>query len=436
MNEFDIFKSIAENLSDRKSSAALSNYDVLCNNIDYVNKTFRFGLLQLSKVEQAIAEALEKETMLSTEFLDSTKPFFFFRSIIPRLLSNGTNVCQKFLINTMPEDRRNITMETVDKLRRSFIDYNDLVTAARQYIDSLVTDAYQLVLLEPKSLNYHVLVSLNSFNKYATRSIRQGLFNEALENALAEFEKLTFKQWCNSSITKCEHDTFAKKVGFLFQELNISSQVDLNEEIKNLFKFSSEFAHIGFVSTFFTSSYDNEVIFADNKGRPYLPSTENFSELKYQLLETAMKFFYTVYLPSIIHCCKRVFTANSYQDFELNLGSIAEGIKNRIQSRNNQYYFFIVHGLIDSNATIPLKCRCGATRYWEAPHDLGELFCEGCGSVFHLLEVERGSGYIITSAGPAKPIGSDLPDFGNLPIEKQEELLKQCEVINSKSPQT
>jgi hypothetical protein len=52
----------------------------------------------------------------------------------------------------------------------------------------MISDAYQLIILEPKELNYHVLVSLNSFNKYVTKSIRQALFKADIENSLTEFE--------------------------------------------------------------------------------------------------------------------------------------------------------------------------------------------------------------------------------------------------------
>ncbi len=44
MNEIDILKSIAENLSERKSTAALNNYEVLCNNIEYVNDLLFWGV--------------------------------------------------------------------------------------------------------------------------------------------------------------------------------------------------------------------------------------------------------------------------------------------------------------------------------------------------------------------------------------------------------
>jgi hypothetical protein len=426
MNEFDVLKSISENLSERKSSAALNNYEVLCNNVNYVNNLFRRAVASFAEIQSLATETLKDGTSLRDHFKDTTKPLFYFRKIIPRVLSNGISICEKFIINTMPDNRMGITIETVGKLHKGFVDYNNLVTTSRQYIDSLVSDAYQLILLDPKSLNYHVLVSLNSFNKYVTKSIRQGLFNEDVESALAEFEKLPFNQWFNSSITRCSRGTFAQKVDYLFDELNIVGKDEFKDDVKNLFKFSSEFTHIGYVSTLFTSSIDSEVVFGDDIG-PYLLSTENFNELKYQILETAVQFYYMVYLPSVIYCFNKAFDTPVFVKFQSRINSIICEMNSKFKTRNNQYSFFIREGLIGSKKVIDLTCICGATQHWEPPHEKSKLYCNNCGSSFTLIEIEGDPGYVITSDGPIKVIGSSVPDFHDLPIEKRHELLRQCQ---------
>jgi len=431
MNDIDILKILAENLSNRKSNAILSNYEVLCNNIDYVNKTLKFSLLRLEQTQKSIADKMQDDTLVNIDFQDANNPLFYFRTIIPRILLNGSNVCNKLLLLTEADEKIS-KQENLYKCERSFSKYNDLVTGARQYIDSLVADVYQLVLLEPKSLNYHILVSLNSFNKYATKSLRQGLFNEPINDALTEFEKLNFDKWKNSPITKCAHDTFAKKVNYLFQELNITDTNNLKDEIKNLFKFSSEFAHIGFVSTFFTSTYDNEVILTSESGTLlYLPSTENFSELKYRILETAMNFYCIVYLPAIIDCCMKVFQKDTFKSIKEELIFQINDVKARVATRNSKYYFFILNGLIESKQVISLKCRCNAVRLWTPPHEAGNLFCLECGSVFNLIVIDK-DGYIPTDEGPARPVGSSLPDVNELPIAEQEILFEQCNACKVK----
>ncbi|MDP1764294.1 MAG: hypothetical protein Q8L07_10445 [Sediminibacterium sp.] len=432
MTEIDILKSIAENLSERKSTAALNNYEVLCNNIKYVNDLLNWGVNSLRIVQSQVDTAFKNYSLVLADFKDDTKPLFYFRNIVPRILLNDISVLEKFISYTEPDNRQGITVENVGKLQKSFTDYNNLVTSARQYIDSLVADAYQLTLLEAKSTNYQVLVSLNSFNKYATKSIRQGLFNTAIENSLTEFETLNYNQWANSHITRCAHPTFANKVDFLFSNLNLNTETDFKEEIKNLFKFSSEFTHIGYVSTFFTSSNASEVIFIDSIS-PYLPSTENFSELKYEILETATKFYSKIYLPTLLHSFKKSFEPNTYQIFETTLTNLQAKIVEDLKTRNNQYYFFIRQGLMASDNVIDLTCMCGTTNNWQPPNDLTKIYCKNCGSKFNLLEIEGDPGYIMTSSGPAKVIGSSVPDFNDLSPDKKMELMKQWEELMKKN---
>lgn len=181
-------------------------------------------------------------------------------------------------------------------------------------------------------------------------------------------------------------------------------------------------------STFFTSSNASEVIFGDDIS-PYLPSTENFSELKYEILETATKFFARVYLHSIVGSLNKSFEQDTFKIFESLIDEIISKIVTDLKTRNNQYYFFVKQGLFGSQETIDLTCMCGSTNHWKYPHDLTNIYCKKCGSEFRLIEIEGDPGYIITSNGPIKVIGSSVPDFNELPTEKKIELLKQCEEI-------
>lgn len=435
MTDIDILKSIAENLSERKSTAALNNYEVLCNNIKYVNDLLSWGISSLHIIQNQTDTAFKKDVLVSGDLKDNTKPLFYFRNIVPRILLNDISVIEKFITYTQPDNRQGVTVDNVGKLSKSFIDFNNLVTSARQLIDSLVADAYQLILLEPKSTNFQVLTSLNSFNKYATKSIKQGIFNTAIQNSLTEFEALTYNERIRgqeSAITKCDKKTFGEKVDFLFDNLGLTADTDFKEEIKNLFSFSSEFTHIGYVSTFFTSSNNSEVIFTDSIS-PYLPSTENFSELKYEILETATKFYSQIYLPAVLLSLKKAFENNTFIIFESSIKDIILKISENLKTRNNQYYFFIKQGLIGSNEIIDLTCMCGTTNNWKPPHDFTNIYCKSCGSKFNLLEIEGDPGYIITSNGPVKVIGSSVPDFDQLPPDKKLELLKQCEEVIKKN---
>lgn len=431
MNEIDVLKKIASNLTERKSSAALSNYDVLCNNISFLHGLFEKSIVYLEYIVNSLKYILDKKISLTGDFKENEllHPFVL---IIPSLLSNDLEVIKKLSAYTSPDDRRGIKVENVGILHRGFIDYNNLLTATRQLIDSLVTDSYQLYLLDPKEFNYHVLLSLNSFEKYATKSIRQGLFNEELEDALIEFRKLKFDDWKNSSFTKCQHVHFSSKVDFLISNLNETTTNDdvLKEEIKNLFKFSSEFTHIGYISTFFTSQTGSQVIFSGEQS-PYLPSTENFSELKYKILETCVNFICKIYLPSLRLCVSKMISAQENIGLQHNLNNLILLLDKGIKTRNNSYYFFVRSCLIGSSKVIDLPCLCGFLNKWKPPHNNSDLFCMGCGSSYNIMAMEGDPGYIITNNGPVKVIGSEVPDFQDLPEKQQQEILKKMAECNA-----
>ena len=432
MNEIDVFNKLASNLTERKNVAALSNYEVLCNNISFSHGLYEKAIVYLSEIVFDLKGVLKDNDSLMVEFKEG-KRLHPFSVVIPSLLSNDIEVLKKLSSYTLPDDRSGITVDNVGLLHRGFSDYSNLVTATRQFIDSLITDAYQLLLLDPKEFNYHVLLSLNSFEKYATKSIRQGLFNDDIEDALTEFMTLQFRDWKNSGITKCQHISFANKVDFIFSELNKSSQDDdtFRNEIKNLFKFSSEFTHIGYISTFFSSQSGSEVIFGGDKG-PYLPSTENFSELKYQILESCINFIYQIYLPVLKLCVSNVVQAVNEKEIQSDLDNLIKLLDSGIKTRNNNYFFFVRSSLIKSNEAIELPCLCEHINHWKAPHRDSDLFCKGCGSSYNIIAIDGDPGYIITSNGPAKVIGSDVPDFKDLSPEKQNEILMEIAKLSQK----
>lgn len=424
MNEIDILKKLASNLTERKNVAALSNYEILCNNISFSHDLLEKGLRYLRHIISEFKCTLNNNSSLCFEYQtgNDLNPFI---ALVPSLLSNDLQAINKLSLHTEPDNRVDIDVNNVGRLHRGFIEYNNLVTATRQLVDSLVTDAYQIQLLEPKEFNYHALLSLNSFERYATKSIRQGLFNKDVEDALTEFRSLNFRDWKNSAITKCQHLSFSDKMDYLFSELSLKSHKDNNfkTEVKNLFKFSSEFTHIGYISTFFTSQSGSQPIFGGDKG-PYLPSTENFSELKYQIIESCINFIFKVYVPSMKICINKMVSHDNAEPLIGHLDNLISMLEHGINTRNNNYYFFVCSSLIGSKNEIELPCLCSYVNRWNPPHDNSDLFCMGCGSSYNIIAMDGDPGYIITSMGPVKVIGSTVPDFQDLSLEKQQELLQ------------
>ncbi|EAL8715257.1 hypothetical protein DY098_08970, partial [Campylobacter upsaliensis] len=115
---------------------------------------------------------------------------------------------------TKLDDRTNITIEIARKLKKDFFDYNNLVTSACQFIDSLIVDVYQFTLLDSKEINFQVLTSLDSFSKYGTRSILESLFDSNIRTYLKEFRKLNHKKHIKGEVspfTKCNKKIFGEK---------------------------------------------------------------------------------------------------------------------------------------------------------------------------------------------------------------------------------
>ncbi|HKO95724.1 MAG TPA: hypothetical protein VJU86_01950 [Pyrinomonadaceae bacterium] len=410
MNEIDVLRTIAQTLSNRKSAAALSNYKVLCSNIAFVNNSFRLSLNELKALQARLKEDLKRDEFLTVEAKDNARPEYYFREIVPTIISNDISIIEKFLLYARADDRTEVTFENVGASKKGFVDFNNLVTTARQFIDSLVTDAYQLVLLDAKETNFHVLTSLSSFFKYATDSLVHALFDPEVEDCLQEFEALPFNRrvrGVESDITKCAQPSFRNKVDLLLATLSLPT--DAKERLNDLFQFSSESTHIGYISTFFTSSDISEVIFGDEDGRPYLPSTENFSELKYEILDTSLRLYKDIYLSAVAMAIGKLLIPQAHKPFETSLREMTRTLTLGLETRNNSYFFPIKSGLVGSDKTISLPCKCGTTRHWKPPHDNVELYCDGCGSKFSLLELSGEGSYIFTGEGPVRIIGAEGP---------------------------
>ncbi|NLB74863.1 MAG: hypothetical protein GX799_00130 [Crenarchaeota archaeon] len=133
-----------------------------CDMLD-VSQCINANLNKLSKVSNITTMILKDDSKVSSYAKTETCPLYYFRQIISRLIENDVQIAIRFGFYTQPDDRSNVQLENINVLSKSFADYIDLVTATRQFVDSLVTDSYQLICLEPKKLNYQALSSLSSF---------------------------------------------------------------------------------------------------------------------------------------------------------------------------------------------------------------------------------------------------------------------------------
>ena len=104
MDEKDIIKSIATNLSEKRNSAALNNYEVLYNNINYVNKLLDNFINNIINLEKDIENEIKISDNVNDEFKTNTSSKFYFRDIIPRILLNDIEVLRKFSLVAKGDD--------------------------------------------------------------------------------------------------------------------------------------------------------------------------------------------------------------------------------------------------------------------------------------------------------------------------------------------
>lgn len=409
----EVLKVLADNFKDKKHDAALSNYFILCNNIKFLNNTLSNYINFLKLFNKDFDKLIDNNKCLNKDCIDDSTTTFYFKILLSRIIKNNMEVIENFYLLTFPDERTRINIENVKVLSKGFKNYNQLVTTTRQLLESIITSSYQILMFDSKELNYQILTSLNSFFKYATKSLKMAVFNDELINILNDFNKLSYKDWKKSNITKCKHGTFGDKINYIFTKLNEGKNNNLQERLNNLYKFSSEFTHIGFVSTFYASTSNSEVIFNDENG-PYLISTENYNELKYEILLTALELLYKIYNPCLIEFIKKIFITKVSDNFIHEFNIINEEINNDILSRNNTYYFFITNDYINSNDDIVLECKCGTKNIWFAPRKNNEVICKGCGSNFNFIILEGDPGYILTSNGPVRVLGSSAPVIENI----------------------
>jgi len=126
--------------------------------------------------------------------------------------------------------------------------------------------------------------------------------------------------------------------------------------------------------------------------------------------------------------------ANACKPFVDSLDGLVKEMQEHLKTRNAQYYFFIKSGLPKTDKVVEFPCICGVVRRWGPPHESDDLYCKGCGSHFNLMELDGDGGYVITSSGPVRIIGSEAPEFKDLPVDEQMKLMREVDTLMRKKP--
>lgn len=107
-------------------------------------------------------------------------------------------------------------------------------------------------------------------------------------------------------------------------------------------------------------------------------------------------------MPAIIECITKIAEPTKANCINQHVISISGKLHGAINTRNQNYYFFIRTGVVGSQKSAQLTCICGATNAWGPPHDRAKLYCSSCGKSFQLIEVD--AEYIMTPNGPVKVV--------------------------------
>jgi len=94
MNEIDILKKLASNLTEKKSVAALNNYEVLCNNIEFSHDLLEKGINYLAFISNEIKNTLDDNNLLNDDYKNG-QDLNSFALIIPSLIFNDLEVIKK-----------------------------------------------------------------------------------------------------------------------------------------------------------------------------------------------------------------------------------------------------------------------------------------------------------------------------------------------------
>ena len=110
---------IASNLTERKSSAALSNYEVLCNNISFTHGLLERGISYIEIIITKIKNIFRNNNLLNRDY-QKNNTFNAFTLLIPSLLLNDLEIIKKLSIYSKPDDRKGINIDNLQKVTQRF----------------------------------------------------------------------------------------------------------------------------------------------------------------------------------------------------------------------------------------------------------------------------------------------------------------------------
>jgi hypothetical protein len=157
----DVLSAISKSLTTLKGRAALDHYPSLRVKTRILNAGLENARASLHEFQRMLNENFKVDGIVAANAKSGSDSHFYYRQIVPRMLQNFLTVFEQLIRETPP-----FPQLTLDELKQrkydgaAFSDFTRLTTSVRQFIDNLIVDAYQLVVLDPKELAYQILNSL------------------------------------------------------------------------------------------------------------------------------------------------------------------------------------------------------------------------------------------------------------------------------------
>lgn len=356
---------IARALKDGGVSRNTSDYETLNNMARRYNEI-------LARLRDDVEKALDRAERSEEPARDDV--WAAARTLIIRLLHADLAATSRQLRATAADDRAAITPENVGDLERGLDSYLDLLMVARQTIDVLVTNAYLYSDLKAGELNYAILSSLSSFEQFAPESLSSRITADpALRDLLTAFEAVHHRKRKDWSPTKASAPSFAKRIEALNVRLDDGNDNLEGRRAVRLYRFASEYTHMGLMAVV-ASRPRMSVTFGDGIG-PYLPSTENFAEVRLEVLDTTLRLILRYYVRSAYRALGTAYPALS-DELHGTLGAAIERADRDLRLLARSYVLEVRPG-VSLPQCYDIACPCGGTIAIGADRP----FCRGCGSM-------------------------------------------------------
>jgi DNA-directed RNA polymerase subunit RPC12/RpoP len=155
----------------------------------------------------------------------------------------------------------------------------------------------------------------------------------------------------------------------------------------------------------------------------FFARSENFAELKFQLLHECAIFYGDVFLRALQCFVTRLLDPARNQISSRILDSQAKLFKS-VDLTYRTLVEPIREGLIGSNSTISYQCNCGGQVEWHPPHNDWDNYCPECGAQFVMHEVPGEVEYVISAAGVGDVTGGAAVKIPDLPPPLREKLTR------------